>query len=383
MNFLLTKKASPFFRWLILCLALLIPFLIITWEYFQRGLSSDTSGITYVIFAIFIFGFLSSVFNSARISKESYELKKIAKNRSFDANKDGVHELFKQAKLAIDQGDQIDFSILLTSYSAKMAGRVRGVGTTAGILITVGLLGTVIGLILTINGISSILGAAGEDYSAMINGLNDTVQGMGTAFYTTFFGGLLGGVILKALAAENEKTANGLTADCLELGELWIMPMSRTLASKIAGNLQTEVLGLMNILRDLGDGIAKTSEVIEQNKIIMDRQFANLVSEAKAEMSQSLQTGLSEMVTGFESIVSTIESGHQPIKDKMTELSDAIGSAASATSDAVEETKNVQNKILDGRALELANKLSAAAGLIEEFIDESKDELDSDNDIND
>ena len=383
MNFLLTKKASPFFRWLILCLALLIPFLIITWEYFQRGLSSDTSEITYVIFAIFIFGFLSSVFNSARISKESYELKQIAKNRSVDANKDGVHGLFKQAKVAIDQGDQIDFSILLTAYSAKMAGRVRGVGTTAGILITVGLLGTVIGLILTINGISSVLGAAGEDYSAMIGGLNDTVQGMGTAFYTTFFGGLLGGVILKALAAENEKTANRLTADCLELGELWIMPMSRTLASKIAGNLQTEVLGLMNILRDLGDGIAKTSEVIEQNKIIMDRQFANLVSEAKAEMSQSLQIGLSEMVTGFESIVSTIESGHQPIKDKMTELSDAIGSAASATSDAVEETKNVQNKILDGRALELANKLSAAAGLIEEFIDESEDELDSDNDIND
>tara|TARA_S200000501_G_scaffold89510_1_gene82600 strand:- start:364 stop:1515 length:1152 start_codon:yes stop_codon:yes gene_type:complete len=383
MNLLSTKRLSPFFRWLLLCLALLIPFLILTWEYFQRGFSSDASGITYVIFVIFILGFLSSIMISKKISKETNELKEIGKNHHFDIKKSGVHALFRQAKTAIDQGDQIDFNILLTSYSARMATKVRGVGTTAGILITVGLLGTVVGLILTINGISSVLGAAGEDYTAMIGGLNDTVQGMGTAFYTTFFGGLFGGVILKALAADNEKAANRLTADCLELGELWIMPMSRTLASKMAGNLQTEVLGLMNTLRDLGNSISKTSEVIEQNKVIMDRQFTNLVAEAKSEMSQSLQKGLSEMITGFDSIVKTIETGHEPIKSKMEELSDAIGNAASATSDAVEETKNVQNKILDGRALELANKLNAAAGLIEKFIDDGDEKISSGSDSND
>ena len=115
----------------------------------------------------------------------------------------------------------------------------------------------------------------------------------------------------------------------------------------------------------------------------MDRQFANLVAEAKSEMSQSLQTGLNEMATGFHSIVKTIETGHEPIKNKMDELSIAIGSAASATSNAVEETKNFQNKILDGRALELANKLSAAAGLIEEFIDEGDEKISSDSDSND
>ena len=84
-------------------------------------------------------------------------------------------------------------------------------------MITVGLLGTIIGLILTIDGISSVLGAAGENYSDMVEGLNNTVQGMGTAFYTTLFGGLLGGVILKALSIENEKAINNFTADCLEL----------------------------------------------------------------------------------------------------------------------------------------------------------------------
>ena len=48
------------------------------------------------------------------------------------------------------------------------------------------------------------------------------------------------------------------------------MPLSRALTSKAAGNLQNEILGLMNTLRDLSDSIAKTSDAIEQNKVIMD-----------------------------------------------------------------------------------------------------------------
>ena len=164
-----------------------------------------------------------------------------------------------------------------------------------------------------------MLGAAGENYSDMVEGLNNTVQGMGTAFYTTLFGGLLGGVILKALSIENEKAINNFTADCLELGELWIMPMSRALASKAASNLQNEVLGLMNTLRNLSDNISKTSETIEQNKVIMDRQFANLVTEAKVEMSQNLKEGLNEMTQGFDEIVRTIEEGQEPKKQKNSE----------------------------------------------------------------
>ena len=101
----------------------------------------------------------------------------------------------------------------------------------------------------------------------------------------------MGGVILKALSIENEKAVNSFTADCLELGELWIMPLSRALTSKAAGNLQNEILGLMNTLRDLSDSIAKTSDAIEQNKVIMDRQFENLVTEAKV-IGKNLQEGL-------------------------------------------------------------------------------------------
>ena len=383
MNHKLKNNNSPFFRWLILCISLLIPFLLISWKYIKGALSADASGITYIIFFVFLYGFISSIWISIYIAKESRELKKISDIRNIDHEKGGVHKLFSQSLDAIEMGSQINFEILLTAFSAKRVGKIRTVSATASILITIGLLGTIIGLILTIDGISSVLGAAGENYADMVIGLNNTVQGMGTAFYTTLFGGLLGGVILKALSIENEKAVNSFTADCLELGELWIMPLSRALTSKAAGNLQNEILGLMNTLRDLSDSIAKTSDAIEQNKVIMDRQFENLVTEAKVEMSKNLQEGLNEMAQGFAAIVNSIEIGHEPIKQKMSELSEAIGEAASATSNAVEETKNVQNKILDGRALELATKLNAAAGMIEDFIQEEKDVSNDDLDLND
>ena len=63
-----------------------------------------------------------------------------------------------------------------------MSAKIRSVSSVSGILITVGLLGTVIGLIITVGGISQVLDAAGQDYEAMVGGLNTTVEGMGSAF---------------------------------------------------------------------------------------------------------------------------------------------------------------------------------------------------------
>ena len=47
----------------------------------------------------------------------------------------------------------------------------------------------------------------------------------------------------------------------------------------------------MNTLRNLSDNISKTSETIEQNKVIMDRQFANLVTEAKVKGNEPKSQG--------------------------------------------------------------------------------------------
>ena len=368
------SHASPLIRWILLSTVLIVPFLVLTWEYFSTGLATDTSGIIYVIIGLFTYGIAHSYRNALWITRERSAFARMEKTRDAHNEKSDLVSTFKKGVDALETGSQINFDTLLTVYSAKQAAKIRSVSATSAILITAGLLGTVIGLVITISGISEILGAAGEDYEEMLSGLNKTVQGMGTAFYTTFFGGLLGGIVLKALAAENEKAANRLTADALLCAELWLMPQSRALASKIAGGMQEEVFGLMRTLRELSDGISKTTLIIEDKQSALDKQFESMVHESKAEMSKTLNSGIEEMLDGFKSLVDAVESGHEPIKEKMEDLAVAINDAASATSNAVEETKNAQSKMLDGRAIELADKLSKAAQLIEDFVsDDSKE----------
>mgnify|MGYP001236934949 CR=1 FL=1 len=369
-----TSKVSPFIRWILLSTALIVPFVVLTWEYFSTGLATDTSGIIYVILGLFAYGIAHSFRNALWITRERAAFVRMEKIKEAHNDNSDLVSIFKKGVDALEAGSQINFDTLLTVYSAKQSAKIRSVSATSAILITAGLLGTVIGLVITISGISEILGAAGENYEEMLSGLNKTVQGMGTAFYTTFFGGLLGGIVLKALAAENEKAANRLTADALQCAELWLMPQSRALASKIAGGMQEEVFGLMRTLRELSDGISKTTLIIEDKQAALDKQFENMVHESKAEMSKTLNSGIEEMLDGFNSLVIAVESGHEPIKEKMEDLAVAINDAASATSNAVEETRNAQNKILDGRAIELADKLSKAAELIEDFVSEDSKE---------
>ena len=369
-----TSQVSPFIRWILLSTALIVPFVVLTWEYFSTGLATDTSGIIYVILGLFAYGIAHSFRNALWITRERAAFVRMEKIKEAHNDNSDLVSIFKKGVDALEAGSQINFDTLLTVYSAKQSAKIRSVSATSAILITAGLLGTVIGLVITISGISEILGAAGENYEEMLSGLNKTVQGMGTAFYTTFFGGLLGGIVLKALAAENEKAANRLTADALQCAELWLMPQSRALASKIAGGMQEEVFGLMRTLRELSDGISKTTLIIEDKQAALDKQFENMVHESKAEMSKTLNSGIEEMLDGFNSLVIAVESGHEPIKEKMEDLAVAINDAASATSNAVEETRNAQNKILDGRAIELADKLSKAAELIEDFVSEDSKE---------
>ncbi|MFL2781284.1 MAG: MotA/TolQ/ExbB proton channel family protein [Rhodospirillales bacterium] len=369
-----TSQVSPFIRWILLSTALIVPFVVLTWEYFSTGLATDTSGIIYVILGLFAYGIAHSFRNALWITRERAAFVRMEKIKEAHNDNSDLVSIFKKGVDALEAGSQINFDTLLTVYSAKQSAKIRSVSATSAILITAGLLGTVIGLVITISGISEILGAAGENYEEMLSGLNKTVQGMGTAFYTTFFGGLLGGIVLKALAAENEKAANRLTADALQCAELWLMPQSRALASKIAGGMQEEVFGLMRTLRELSDGISKTTLIIEDKQAALDKQFENMVHESKAEMSKTLNSGIEEMLDGFNSLVIAVESGHEPIKEKMEDLAVAINGAASATSNAVEETRNAQNKMLDGRAIELADKLSKAAELIEDFVSEDSKE---------
>ena len=79
---------------------------------------------------------------------------------------------------------------------------------------------------------------------------------------------------------------------------------------------------------ELSDGISKTTLIIEDKQSALDKQFENMVHESKAEMSKTLNSGIEEMLDGFKSLVDAVESGHEPIKEKMEDLAVAINDAS-------------------------------------------------------
>ena len=87
MNFNISGKNTPIFRWLVVCIALLVPFLLISWKYIQGALGADESGITYIIFIIFLYGFISSIWISIYIGKEYQELNEIRGSRNINKEK--------------------------------------------------------------------------------------------------------------------------------------------------------------------------------------------------------------------------------------------------------------------------------------------------------
>ena len=105
MNFNVSGKNTPLFRWLVVCIALLVPFLLISWKYIQGALGADESGITYIIFIIFLYGFISSIWISIYIGKEYQELKKIRDSRNINKEKkefiNSLAKLVAQLKKAL------------------------------------------------------------------------------------------------------------------------------------------------------------------------------------------------------------------------------------------------------------------------------------------
>ena len=205
-----------------------------------------------------------------------------------------------------------------------MSAKIRSVSAVSGILITVGLLGTVIGLIITVGGISQVLDAAGQDYEAMIGGLNVTVQGMGSAFYTTFFGGLLGGVILRALYTETATATARLAADCLKLGELWIVPLSQQARSITASELAEELIETKRVMRGFSEAIGEVGGVVLSARDQLESVTAGCVQEAERSLQEMVEQSVRELREGLSGLAQAVAQTQAPLCAQLEELQTAL-----------------------------------------------------------
>lgn len=187
----------------------------------------DPTRITWAILGLFGVGVVTSFLLTWLLTKETLSidrLEAIAKRSGWlgvDYAKKNlcVASYFDSLKTVVENNGEINVEALVEVEFAMYQRTAHALEVIGNLLITLGLVGTVVGLTLTLTGLTSSLDALGHDQEQLLRGLRGAMGGMGTAFYTTLLGSVLGGVLLRVFAQINqngvESLENALTRICL------------------------------------------------------------------------------------------------------------------------------------------------------------------------
>ncbi len=362
------KSVSPIMTWIFWSIVVLGAFLTVTWEYFVAGFTADTSRITWLILVFFIYGFAVSLLVAFHLESEFKSLKAMDEAQKVgDANSSDAAALFDSAMERIRRGERIEIRNLITAYSGKLKAKVDNIGVIAGMLITMGLLGTVVGLIITVTGLDQVLQSNNSaDFASMKAGLKRTVSGMGTAFYTTFFGALLGGVVLKVLGAELKKSASVLVADTLRFSELYVAPLFQAKASEALEELEGNVTALQNQLVALSGSFTGVIETIDSKQTALQDGLEGVLTSIT--QTNELVTERTNALIGV--VGSSIEESNRQAEERLTAITSAVENSneqsnarVNALVAAVNQTIEATNRLADER---LSSITTAVTSTVEE-----------------
>lgn len=193
------------------------------WEFVKQ----DPSRITWAILGLFGLGVIISLVLAILLTLESVkvdQLEAIAKHDGWSGIQKAEKKLcvatyFESLRTIVDNNGELNIEALVDVEFAVYQSIAHALEIIGNLLITLGLVGTVVGLTLTLTGLTSSLEALGQDQDQLLSGLRSAMGGMGTAFYTTLLGSVLGGILLRIFAHidENgvESLENALTRICL------------------------------------------------------------------------------------------------------------------------------------------------------------------------
>ncbi|MEJ2553167.1 MAG: MotA/TolQ/ExbB proton channel family protein [Gammaproteobacteria bacterium] len=178
------------------------------WEYIKN----DHSKITWVTYGLFFIAVAMSFTLVLKLTSESDHAAKLgvtAMNKGLlgispENPRRAVERFFLSLKEVVTNNDQPNVEALLHIELAPFYRASNAVEVIGNLLITLGLIGTVVGLTMTLAGLTTTLDALGHDESRLLEGLRSAMGGMGTAFYTTLLGAVLGGVLLRVFSLITE-----------------------------------------------------------------------------------------------------------------------------------------------------------------------------------
>ena len=188
-------------------------------------LENDPSRITWLIMGLFGLGLLGSFVLTILVTQESWramQLDQLAREGGLKAiivhsHKRAADRFFHAIQSTLDSKGQPEVETLLNVELAAYKRIGHTVELVGNLLITLGLIGTVMGLTFTLTGLTGSLDALGHDQEMLLQGLRTAMSGMGTAFYTTLLGAVLGGVLLRMFAQISLHGVEGLHDNLLRI----------------------------------------------------------------------------------------------------------------------------------------------------------------------
>ncbi|MGE0372966.1 MAG: MotA/TolQ/ExbB proton channel family protein [Gammaproteobacteria bacterium] len=180
---------------------------------------TDQSRVTWLILGLFVFGLICSFALTILVTLEALVANRVDEGvagKGLNAidrlpRRRSVSRFYTALKTTTEASNgNVDIETLLTSELSIYQRISHSTDVIGNLLITLGLIGTVVGLTLVLTGLTGSLEALGHDSEMMLSGLRKAMAGMGTAFYTTLLGAVLGGVLLRVFAQITEHGINSV-----------------------------------------------------------------------------------------------------------------------------------------------------------------------------
>jgi hypothetical protein len=246
------------------------------WQFVQN----DPSHITWAILGLFGIGVVASFVLTVILTLESIKVDdlEVLVKRSGWLGIEGskkrwcVGNFFDALKTILDTNGELDVEALVDVEFSVYQRTAHGLEIIGNLLITLGLVGTVVGLTLTLTGLTGSLDALGQDQDQLLAGLRGAMSGMGTAFYTTLLGSVLGGVLLRIFAHIDE---NGV--ETLENALIRICIVH--CAADLKPSLQRDVRILNSQVQELTQNVASLQQALANTR------------QAMKELAQEVTTG--------------------------------------------------------------------------------------------